>query len=99
MLVPEDPALSEDELFKEDDGEDPDYVPPQHDPNTPGPSNEAPTKRRHTDDEKNEEEKSRKNNINRRTRKGKELPRSARVTFKHDTNWTKRRMNNLTIPK
>lgn len=53
MLVPEDPTLSEDELFKEDDGED--YVPPQHDPNTPGPSNEPPTKRRHTDDEKNED--------------------------------------------
>ncbi len=47
-LIPAEPALSEDELFHDDDGEDPDYLPQQHDPDTPGPSNEPATKRRRT---------------------------------------------------
>ena len=47
-LIPVEPNLSEDELFDDDDGEDPDYVPQQHDPDTPGTSIEPATKRRRT---------------------------------------------------
>ena len=47
-LIPVESNLSEDELFDDDDGEDPDYVSQQHDPDTPGTSIEPATKRRRT---------------------------------------------------